>query len=139
MAASPAPAVAKAPSRVATAALDRELQQREARLAERERRVAEQQRVLMDSYRLLRDVRDTPAAVAQPAVATRSAWPPSRPLPSEQPAAALATASSARAPYDDPKASMRPFAEPPPAAETFWARLRRGLFGTGKPVETWRY
>ena len=131
-------AAAKTPSRVATAALDRELQQREARLAERERRVAEQQRVLMDSYRLLKDVHDTPPSAAQPAAAARAAWPPSRPLPGDQPGSAL-TAPSARAAYEAPRISARPYDDPPPVSETFWARLRRGLFGAGKPVETWRY
>jgi len=87
----------------------------------------------MESYRLLRDVREKPISAAQPAAAARSAWPPSRPAPSEQPAVA------ARTVHADSPAPVRAFAETPVATETFWARLRRGLFGAGKPVEGWRY
>ena len=130
----PAAAAATRPPSPAVATVsDRDLQLREARLTERERRVAEQQRVLMESYRLLRDVREKPISAAQPAADARSAWPPSRPAPSEQPAVA------ARTVHADSPAPVRAFAETPVATETFWARLRRGLFGAGKPVEDWRY
>ncbi|PYR14233.1 MAG: ATPase [Acidobacteria bacterium] len=134
-ASAPAAAAPRAPSQTVTAVLDRELQSREARVAESERRIAEQQRVLMESYRLLRDVREKPAAAAQPAAAPRPAWPPSRPAPSEQtPGRTLAPRIA------DESTSVHGFSEGRVLSETFWARLRRTLFGAGKPVvEDWRY
>ena len=134
-ASAPAAAAPRAPSQTVTAVLDRELQSREARVAESERRIAEQQRVLTESYRLLRDVREKPAAAAQPAAAPRPAWPPSRPAPSEQtPGRTLAPRIA------DESTSVHGFSEGRVLSETFWARLRRTLFGAGKPVvEDWRY
>jgi general secretion pathway protein A len=133
-AALPSPATAPAAMR------DGEILAREARLAEREKRIAEQQRVLMEGYRLLRDVNDKPAAVAQAASATRPAWPPAKPAPDARPTPAAASAVP-RASYGvQPYPSHRVFRDPSPEPEGFWTRLRRAVFGPGKPiVEDWRF
>jgi len=131
----PAAQAASNPVSAATV-VDHDLELREAQLAERERRLAEQQRALMESYRLLRDLRDKPPA-GQPAAA--SAWPPSRPAPNE-PRAATAVARTQSAPEDVVSTTPRPFVDAPNTSDTFWTRLRRSLFGPGKPVvEDWRY
>jgi general secretion pathway protein A len=139
--AAPAAAVALPSPATAPAAMrDGEILAREARLAEREKRIAEQQRVLMEGYRLLRDVNDKPAAVAQAASATRPAWPPAKPAPDARPTPAAASAVP-RASYGvQPYPSHRVFRDPSPEPESFWTRLRRGVFGPGKPiVEDWRF
>jgi putative secretion ATPase (PEP-CTERM system associated) len=138
--AAPAAAVAPPSARAPAAMRNREIDARETRLAEREKRIAEQQRVLMEGYRLLRDVNDKPAAVAQTAGAPRPAWPPAKPAPDARPTPAAASAVP-RASYGvQPYPSHRVFRDPSPEPEGFWTRLRRGLFGPGKPiVEDWRF
>jgi hypothetical protein len=137
--AAPEAAVAMPPATAKSALLDREIHAREARLAEREKRVAEQQRVLMEGYRLLRDVSDKPAA-AQPAGATRPAWPPAKVGPDATPAPAAASAVPRTSHAVQPHPYHRVFRDPSPQPEGFWTRLRRGLFGPGKPiVEDWRF
>ena len=139
----PAPATALPPAitapPAATAPHARELQERETQLAERERRFAEQQRVVMEGYRLLRQTRDEPARAAQPSSAPRPAWPPARPAPDAKPAPAAAAAAP-RASNENPRTqSRRMFHDLSLAPEGFWTRLRRSLFGAGKPVfEDWR-
>jgi putative secretion ATPase (PEP-CTERM system associated) len=109
---------------------DGELHARESRLAERERQIAEKERVLKESYRLLRDVRTNPV--------TQPPWPPARPATDDKPAAAAAVS---RASYEGATSSSHKVSrEPLRAPEGFWTRLRRGLFGAGKPVvEDWRF
>jgi putative secretion ATPase (PEP-CTERM system associated) len=137
--AAPAAAVAMPPATALSSMPDREIHAREARLAEREKRVAEQQRVLMEGYRLLRDVSDKPAA-AQPAGATRPAWPPAKVGPDATPTPAAASAVPRTSHAVQPYPFHRVFRDPSPHPESFWTRLRRGLFGPGKPiVEDWRF
>jgi putative secretion ATPase (PEP-CTERM system associated) len=109
---------------------DGELHAREIRLAERERQIAEKERVLKESYRLLRDVRTAPV--------TQPPWPPARPAADDKAAAAAAVS---RASYEGATSSSHKVSrEPLRGPEGFWTRLRRGLFGAGKPVvEDWRF
>jgi hypothetical protein len=94
--------------------------------------VAEQQRVLMEGYRLLKDVQDKPVGAAHPIDAPRPAWPPPKPAPQHRPAAAAAPDVPHRDIRQSP--SQRLFREPSRARDGFWVRLRRGLFGPGKPM-----
>ena len=126
-----------AASRAATAPHDRELQQRETQLAERERRFAEQQRVVMEGYRLPRQTRDEPGRSAPPSSAPRPAWPPAKPAPDAKPAVAVTAPRASDAVLQSQ--SHRMFRDSSLAPEGFWTRLRRNLFGAGKPVfEDWR-
>jgi putative secretion ATPase (PEP-CTERM system associated) len=146
--AAPPPVTAAAPATVAlppatapeaaAAMHESELHAREIRLAERERRFTEQQRVLMEGYRLLGDARNRPAGPAQPAGAPRPAWPPAKPASDDKPTAAAAAAPGAS---DALPSARRPvYRDRSPAPESLWMRLRRGLFGPGKPViEDWRF
>ena len=138
-----APAAVDATASAVAAAVamhELEIQAREARVAERERRVAEQQRVLMEGYRLLKDVQEKPAGPAQPGGAPRPAWPPARPA-SHADATARGPSAAPRASQDiSPPPSHLMFSAASPAADGFWTRLRRGVFGPGKPVvEDWRF
>jgi len=148
--AAPPPVAAAAPATVAlppatapvvAAAMDEsELHAREIRLAERERRFTEQQRVLMEGYRLLGDARNRPAGPAQPAGAPRPAWPPAKPASDGRPTHAAASAAPRASDEALPSARQAVYRDPLPAPESFWMRLRRGLFGPGKPVvEDWRF
>jgi len=148
--AAPPPVAAAAPATVAlppatapvvAAAMDEsELHAREIRLAERERRFTEQQRVLMEGYRLLGDARNRPAGPAQPAGAPRPAWPPAKPASDGRPTHAAASAAPRASDEALPSARQPLYRDRLPAPESFWMRLRRGLFGPGKPVvEDWRF
>lgn len=105
---------------------------REAQLAERERQLVERQRVLAEEYRLFQ-LRSHPTAPHR--VETAPSWPPPRPPES---ARQWMTASPS-----PPQMTRRPAPTPPvatsrsshsPAAQSVWARLRRGLTGVPKPV-----
>jgi putative secretion ATPase (PEP-CTERM system associated) len=126
----PSTAAATVTAAAAAAAMQaRELHAREVALAEREKRIAEQQRVLMEGYRLLRDVREK---ADRPAVSAgeRPIWPPAKPAPPATPHT-----------RDDVRSSPSPrgFQELSAAPDGLWTRLRRGVFGPGKPVvEDWR-
>ena len=139
-----APAIVTPPpatAPVAAAAMhESELHAREIRLAERETRITEQQRVLMEGYRLLGDARNRPAGPAPPAGAPRPAWPPAKPASDGRPTPAAASAAP-RASDEALASTRRPvYRDPLPASESLWMRLRRGLFGPGKPViEDWRF
>jgi general secretion pathway protein A len=128
-----------------------ELAAREARLAEREKQLAEQKQVLMESYRLLRATRDKPPVDAGPPVApARPAWPPSRPAPAEPMPSMVGRAEPMPSTVGNPPPRSRPslelssshrlFREPVVAPDDgLWTRLRRGLFGIGKPIlEDWK-
>jgi putative secretion ATPase (PEP-CTERM system associated) len=114
---------------------------REASVTERERRVAERERLIIEGYRLLRHVRETafPGAAPEPARALspvprlpahadssdRAGHAPLAHTPSTHtilvhaPAGAPVTSSSRRGASD---------------SDGMWARLRRGLFGVGRPA-----
>lgn len=93
----------------ATANDRRELAAREAALAARERELADRHRMISEQYRRLKQ---QAAVVAAPPIAP---WPPKRPVP--------ATAA--------PAIFARHTAGPAPGV---WSRLRRVLFGVGKPL-----
>jgi hypothetical protein len=121
--------------RLATAAREDELREREVRLSERERQIAEQQRVINEQYRLLklraeRTISDAP-------IPAEWAWPPpgGRPEPMREQIMAAATQPLTRPQQrivmpERPAIVARP-AVPPHAG--VWTRLRRTLFGS-KPV-----
>jgi putative secretion ATPase (PEP-CTERM system associated) len=128
-------------TRLATAGREEDLVAREARLAERERQITEQQRVINEEYRLLK-LRAERAVTEQPAGSDWS-WPPPAPRPEEPlpgaprepvPPAMRGTTLAVRPqrivmPKREPAAPQAPV--PPPGV---WTRLRRTLFGDGKPV-----
>ena len=107
-------------------ALDRELAAREAKIAARERELAEQQRILSEQDPLLKS-REAHAAAA--ATVPAAAWPPRRPASSASAAATpipAARVAPAKAPL-----SVREPARTPPGV---WTRVRRAMFGVGKPL-----
>jgi putative secretion ATPase (PEP-CTERM system associated) len=140
---------AVATPRLATASHEEELRAREARLAERERQVAEQQRVINEEYRLLK--LRSERTVADPPLQGEWAWPPVSPSTSGR-AAAIGSPAVAHVPAAPGAASPASFPAPPapqrivmpkrdPAAAPaaveergVWARVRRALFGTSKPI-----
>lgn len=105
---------------------------REAQLAERERQLVERQRVLAEEYRLFQ-LRSHPPAPHR--VETATSWPPPRPLETASRQRMTASPSA-------PLMTRRPAPTPPetgrsshsPAAQSVWARLRRGLTGVPKPI-----
>jgi general secretion pathway protein A len=142
-AAAAAPAPALAPARtvaplvaapaIRAPAADSELAAREARIAARERELAEQQRILTEQYRLLK-ARELQAAAAAAASANAAAWPPRRPA---QPApAAAAPAPAARVAPAQPAPAHAMFAsnEPIHTSPGLWGRVRRAMFGIGRPL-----
>ena len=125
----------------AAAAFERELAAREAKITARERELAEQQRILTERYRLLK-ARESQAAVA--AAASAAVWPPKRPAAAPVPAAATVTAAPPTAPparqvapvpttSHAPAHGMRD-ARDPLHAPGLWARVRRAMFGVGRPL-----
>ena len=136
-------AAAQAAAAQAAALLEQELAARESKVAQREREVAAQQRVLAEQYRLLRMQAHAAPAVdgsqpARPAPA-RPAWQ-SAPAPAAAPggsnvrpaAAARVSAPAERTMFASSAASGR---GPAPRGARLWGRVRRGLFGLGKPLE----
>ena len=119
-----APAIVATPVPVAAApAIDRELAAREARLAARERELAEQQRILTEQYRLLKAREAQPV----PAAAPNAAWPPAK-----RPAQAAPAASPAA--RVAPARAVGGTRQPLRTAPGFWARIRRAMFGIGRPL-----
>jgi len=136
-------AAAQAAAAQAAALLEQELAARESKVAQREREVAAQQRVLAEQYRLLRMQAHAAPVVdssqpARPAPA-RPAWQ-SAPAPAAAPggsnvrpaAAARVSAPAERTMFASAAASGR---GPAPRGARLWGRVRRGLFGLGKPLE----
>jgi general secretion pathway protein A len=122
------------PVRDATAAAptaSRDIAEREARVALREKQLAERHRILTEQYRVLKIRESQVAATA----VTTTIQPPSRPAPTPSAIAApiplMATTFRSTEPTPSPAGahSCREANSP-----GLWTRVRRGLFGVGRPV-----
>jgi general secretion pathway protein A len=116
---------------VAAPVLSRDVAAREARVALREKQLAEQHRILTEQYRLLK-IRESQAVAT--AVAT-NVQPPSKPAPTTSaiatPAPIVATTFRSTGPKPSPATT---YSFPEANSPGFWRRVRRGLFGVGRPV-----
>ena len=140
------PAAPPDPSVAAVVARERDLAMREARLLEREQQLAEQRRVLVEGFDLARTRRESEQTMRQHGERVANAWPPSRPAPAAAAVAdrplgtAAATMSADRVPRSATTSAERYVSAPlndtveRTHPNGFWTRLRRGLFGSTKPV-----
>lgn len=107
----------------AAAEYERRLAAREAALAQRQRELADQRRVLAEQCRLLRQ---SSAPAAAPVGQAKAAWPPARPV--------VASAAPQRRTAPAPAAPVMFASHVSPSHPSFWARVRRSVFGVSKPV-----
>jgi general secretion pathway protein A len=142
-------ALTAAPQAVETPTSASDLSVREAHVALRERQLAEQHRILTEQYRILK-MRESQAT----ANAARAGGP--LPAKADGPASAVETpppaaAAAAEAPTSAPSLTRAPLVAttfrgataiapatlsqaPEASGPGLWTRMRRGLFGVGKPV-----
>jgi general secretion pathway protein A len=123
-----------------------DLAARETEIALRARELAEQDRLLTEQYRALKmreslagapSVREPATAQPTAAPATKTAPPPRAPALPRTTASAALIATTFRGPEPTARVQLVPAAERNRAragASSFWTRVRRDLFGMGKPV-----
>jgi hypothetical protein len=123
-----------------------DLAARETEIALRARELAEQDRLLTEQYRALKmreslagapSVREPATAQPTAAPATKTAPPPRAPALPRTTASPALIATAFRGAEPTVRVHQVPAVEPNRAragASSFWTRVRRDLFGMGKPV-----
>jgi putative secretion ATPase (PEP-CTERM system associated) len=129
-------AVPAAPVPVAAASTAVDVSVREAHIALRERQLAEQHRILTEQYRIIRRLNSSPQPSVQTAAPVREAAPApiAQPGAARTPAASTALIATTFRGVPEPKASRAARAAASPSRDGVWTRVRRGLFGSGKPL-----
>jgi general secretion pathway protein A len=121
---------------VAAASTAVDVSVREAHIALRERQLAEQHRILTEQYRIIRRLNASPQPSVQTAAPVRetASAPVAQPGAARTPAASTALIATTFRGVPEPQASRTARAVAPPPSDGVWTRVRRGLFGSGKPL-----